>query len=442
MALKSDSDKPTTSKVRHARRKITCVDVSESVKRKLREGEVLYWTDKAPHKGKFVAYSRWRDALGRRQRSKTRSFDTDKDALAFLMSLRKEQERVVGRYADRPLRDWFDFVSESRWPTRISSVTIDNKKSRWARFIGPFLGDAPMRTITRAVIVAWLDEMIERETPHSQLVEAKNDLHKLFEDAIDLEEYDRNPVRGAELSASELRDKIVLGPAKIVELLDKMSDAQNSGKLPGWIVGMTACGLLAGLRKGECQALSWGTDGLDLARGFINIHRAAHRDEDGVLSVGLPKGGKKRSVAIPPQLREVLSSFAPDDLEAAIQEGRLVWSTRSGGMYQPKQIKSWFDKLKSACSLPDSMQFRDTRATYASLVDHLALGQKTTLELMGHERIQVTTERYMESLDESKRDAAQKLGRALKPRRGRSQARATPPESRSVERSPRTPREG
>jgi integrase len=389
------------------------MEVSEAVRKKLREGEVLYWTDKAPHSGKFVAYARWKDPFGRSQRSKTRSFDIDKDALAFLVSLRHDQQRLVGRYSDRPLRDWFDWCSEKRWPSRIASVTISNKKSRWKRFIDPYLGSAAMKAITKAVVTAWLEELEAKETPPSQLIEAKNDLFKLFEDAIDQEEYDRNPVRKTELEKPDLRQKVVLSSAEIASLLKQMDEYASQGVLPEWIVGMTACGLLAGLRKGEIQALCWGTEGVDLTTAFINVNRSAHRNENGVMSVGLPKAGKTRRVPIPTQLKSVLNRLAPDDIDIAMTEGRLVFPSRRRQMIYPKQIKEQFDELKTLCKLPTTMQFRDTRASYASLLDSMALGQKTTLELMGHESIQVTTERYMESQDEAKRVAGAKLGRML-----------------------------
>lgn len=404
------------------------MEVSEGVRRKLREGETLYWTDAAPHHGKFVAYARWKNPFGRSQRSKTKSFNTEREALDYLVSLRKDKERLIGKFADRPLRDWFEFCAEKRWPGKIATVTIANKKSRWTRFIDPYLGSSVMRAVNKAVITSWLDELSDKAIPKTQLVEVKNDLHKLFEDAIDQEEFDRNPVRGAEVPDIELRSKVVLSTKEIHALLTSMEAAVLKETLPPWIVGMTACGLLAGLRKGECQALCWGASGVQLDAGFINVHRAIHRDESGHLTIGLPKGGKKRRVPIPPQLNEVLAKLKPSDLETAEGECRLVFESRNGGAIQPKQIKTWFDTLKKECGLPSQMQFRDTRATFASLLNSMALGQKTTLEMMGHESIGVTTERYMEALDDAKREAGKQIGKILRPKPSKKKASSTPPE--------------
>lgn len=405
---------PTTSKLRQTRRKIISMEVSEGVRKKLREGETLYFTDKPPHNGKFVAYARWKDSFGRPHRSSTRSFSSDKEALAFLVSLRQDQLRLIGKYSDRPLRDWFDYCAEKRWPNKISSVTISNKKGRWKKYIEPYLGSALMKAITLAVVVSWLEELGAKGAPPSQVIEAKNDLYKLYEDAIDFEEYDRNPVRNTELAKPELRSKSVLTTEELAKFLSSSTDAVTKGEVPAWIVAMSALGFLAGLRKGEIQALCWGSNGVDLVSGFINITCAAQRDENGELSIGLPKAGKKRRVPIPTELNLALKLVAPTDLAGACSRSDLLFPSRTGRMIHPKQVREKFELLKTTCNLPVEMQFRDTRATYASLLDSIALGQKTTLELMGHESTTTTTERYMESQDSAKKAAAKAISNALK----------------------------
>jgi integrase len=412
-----DPSKVVTSKLRQVGRKMAVMEVSESIRKRLREGETIYWTDKPPHNGKFVAYSRWRDSFGRPHRSSTKGFSSDRDALEFLLSVRGDQQRKLGRYADRPLRDWYEFVSTKKWPSRLSATTIANKKGRWVTYISQYFGPVPMKAITKAAVVAWLEELMEAENPRThQIIESKNDLHKLFEDAIDLEEIDRNPVRNAELATPRLRSKVILGPDKIRSSLSLASAAVEAGQLPQWILSMTVCGLLAGLRKGECQALAWGLEGVDLKTGFINVSRAAHRAPGGKLTIGLPKGGKKRRVAIPDQLKEILQKSAPQDLDAACAQSRLVFPSSAGTMIHPKQIRTTFSSLVELCHLPTEMQFRDTRATFASLLDAIAIGPKTALDSMGHERIELTTERYMESLDESKVKAAKDLNKLVSAR--------------------------
>jgi integrase len=146
-------------------------------------------------------------------------------------------------------------------------------------------------------------------------------------------------------------------------------------------------GARAGLRRGEIVELRW--QDVDLANTRIRISRAYKRDDvTGEWKVGPPKGGRPRTVPIPPDLVHALANIAgPRD--------QLVVQTTDGDRIQPWRLtEAVFKTATDAGITRPGIGAHALRHTYCS---HLAQGGAPTRAiqaLAGHASLR-TTERYM-----------------------------------------------
>ena len=70
------------------------------------------------------------------------------------------------------------------------------------------------------------------------------------------------------------------------------------------LAGLWIAALLTAMRLGELLALRW--EDVDLERGTLAVRRTATRAADGRFTVGEPKGGRRRQVALAPEATAAL----------------------------------------------------------------------------------------------------------------------------------------
>lgn len=142
----------------------------------------------------------------------------------------------------------------------------------------------------------------------------------------------------------------------------------------------------AGLRRGEIVELRW--QDVDLARGVIRVARACKRNEEGKWVVGPTKGGRPRSIGIPPDLVDALK-------EVRGKRGELVVRTPDGERLAPPAFTEQVarDAARAGIGRP-GLGAHTLRHSYCS---HLALGGAAVTKIQaaaGHQSLR-TTQRYM-----------------------------------------------
>jgi integrase len=159
--------------------------------------------------------------------------------------------------------------------------------------------------------------------------------------------------------------------------------------------------LKTGLRLGELIGLQWAD--LDLQRGKLHVRRTIWR---GV--VGLPKGGRERTVDLPASAVEALKAHRhlcgpyvfcqPDGqpLTAGMTKHPLLRALRMAGISRPEGIIGW----------------HDLRHTYGSHLAMRGVALKVIQELMGHATIEMTM-RYAHLSPEARESAVQELDRPI-----------------------------
>jgi integrase len=166
----------------------------------------------------------------------------------------------------------------------------------------------------------------------------------------------------------------------VEELEQLLAVASPTWRLPYLI------GARAGLRRGEIAELRW--QDVDLGRGVIRVARAYKRGDDGVWTVGPTKGGRPRSIRIPPDLQSALATVEG-------RRGDLVVRGVDGGRISPAVFSEQVarDAARAGIGRP-GIGAHALRHSYCS---HLALGAApvTVIQAVaGHSSLR-TTQRYM-----------------------------------------------
>ncbi len=182
-------------------------------------------------------------------------------------------------------------------------------------------------------------------------------------------------------------------------------DFDEAGRLveaaePEWRPALLL-GIKAGLRIGEIIGLQWAD--LDLVRGRINVRRTIWRG-----NVGTPKGGRSRTVDIPPSLVLVLK-------KARHLNGPFVLAGRDSGPMTEGQLKAPLERAlrKSGISREEGrIGWHDLRHTYGSHLAMKGVPLKVIQELMGHASIEMTM-KYAHLSPETKKTAVLVLDEKL-----------------------------
>ena len=186
-----------------------------------------------------------------------------------------------------------------RWmanKTKLTVRTREGYESKLRRHIYPKLGDAPLRSLTPAVIREWHAGL---DTGPTATAHAYALLHAILETATDDELLPANPCRlKGQMRAKRKKQPVLLGLSEVGAL----ADAVPQPRFRALVLLAAWCGP----RWGEVAELR--RRDLDEGCTVLTVARAVtHRvTEEGRCHIGLPKDGEERRVAIPPHIRQDL----------------------------------------------------------------------------------------------------------------------------------------
>ncbi|OKH91720.1 integrase [Streptomyces uncialis] len=244
---------------------------------------------------------------------RARSFDTHDDAKRW--KAKAEHESAQGEFVDARRGDMLlkDYVEVHWWPSRTDEPsTFGPMRSRIWRHIIPLLGTKRLRDIDAAALRTFKAELLTRVEGSAPVIWTH--LSTILEAAVDDQRIVRNPCRSSRTVKAPRPQR---GKAKAWS--QKTADAVRDALNARYRLALDLT-LGAGLRQGEAFGLA--EDDIDLENGFVHVRRQLRWDHRARPYFCLPKGGKTRSVPIPPllvsRIRSALKEFPP-------VECRLPW---------------------------------------------------------------------------------------------------------------------
>lgn len=342
------------------------------------------------HEGKWrVQYTLVEPTGIKRRLSKL--FPRQAEGKEFLRSLRRDDQTVEGsRRRSLSLGEWVEWLAAHDWPEVLAEQTIQDRMSRFQRYVRPVFGAVPLARIDPLQVRHFYSGLRRDQVGPATIHALKRDLVRIFNQAVT--PYQRVPTTLANpfrltLPLPPTRQAVALTPEQAREAL--ASPNLNSSRR-----GMLALFLLAGVRLGEQMALS--REQLLFAENLIVIDRAVRVKKGGAQYVGLPKGGKKRMVVMCPSLQELLWH-----LTANKKPQDLVWAAAFENKPRMRKLvyATWRTIVKDA-GLPETMSPHDCRLTHINWIEKLMpLVSRTTLkEHIGHAAQGVTEVNYTRPL--------------------------------------------
>ncbi|MEV7087973.1 tyrosine-type recombinase/integrase [Streptomyces sp. NPDC093085] len=223
-----------------------------------------------------------------------RSFDTSKDAKQWLASAKTDTKR--GEFVDP--RDGAislnDYIEEYWWPGRTDEPSTKGPmRSRIWNHIIPLLGDFALREIDAASLRAFKAELLTRVEESTAEVIWRH-LTTIFSAAVDDKRLLKNPCKAhrSVKPPKPSQKKAKAWRRSVVDLV--RSSLQERYRFA------VDLGLGLGLRQGEAFGLA--EEDFDFEACVVHIRRQLRWDSKGRPYFCLPKGGKTRTVPLPPNL--------------------------------------------------------------------------------------------------------------------------------------------
>jgi integrase len=321
------------------------------------------------------------------RRAAPKTVTTKAQAMALERELRIQKEKVPSIEVPKEagFSDFAGHWKETRtidWkPANLRSYEINLRCH-----LVPFFADTGLRSIQVESIEKYKVAKVEKGLSPKTINNHLGILSSLFNDAIKWGYADKNPVLQVRKVRSDVDQAVYSFWEKEESTVFLLAVQQHySDWLPFF---MTA--LRTGMRLGELAALCWSD--IEFERSQIVVCRSySHGYET------LPKGGKRRTIPMSPQLTELLKAASQH------ASSERVFSANDGSLLDSNKVKRtfWGAIKKAGVS---RIRIHDLRHSFASQLVIAGRALYEVMELLGHRDIK-TTQRYAHLSPAIKRDA-------------------------------------
>ncbi len=287
--------------------------------------------------------------------------------------------------------------------TQVKPTTFENYESCIRRYVIPFFGQAPNKTISVKTVMAFVQHI---EGTANLSATTKKKILTIFKTALRAG-LKSMPQRATILEAvvlpkTETKEVQVFSMAEQRQIEAAVYHTADTRAL-----GIVVC-FYTGIRLGELCALRWSD--IDLEAGTMNICRTVSRTrcfEPGgpktMLLVGSPKSRKSaRKIPLPAFLLQLIQQHwrsAPDHYY--VVSGKDV-------PIDPRSYEKIYKNVLSIAGVKDR-KFHAIRHTFATRALELGVDIKTISEILGHSGVSVTLNIYAHSMLEQKKKAIDKF---------------------------------
>lgn len=199
----------------------------------------------------------------------------------------------------------------------------------------------------------------------------------------------------------------ILGEAEARAVLAAAKDRRNGAR---WSVAFAL-----GLRQGEALGLRWSD--VDLEQGTITVRHSLGRVKGKGLQLGPTKGGKERTIVLPPPLLADLKAHRKEQAAERLTAGSqwhdldYLFPWPDGKPIDPREDRDHWKALLVDADAPD-VRGHSARHTAATMLLAKGVQIEVVKEILGHSSITVT-EIYQHRVDDLHLDAAQRMAAAF-----------------------------
>jgi len=388
--------------------------INERIRKKLRDanGKIRFNV-----KVYDVRYRYKDEATGENISTIKRGFTTKGDAEKFLVELNYNLERksfvaptiiLVSDY----LIDWID-----------SYVAVNLKRSTYLSYrrivekqIIPIIGGIDLKNLLPDNIDKMYAYLLkEGRSDNNGGLSAKTVLyiHRVLNEALEHAVKKRiiynNPIKYITNTPKPKKFKAQIYNAK--EILDLLKCTKDSiFELP------VALAAICGLRRGECLALT--IDDIDFQNMTININKQLNQYENELIITEPKSEDSNRVVSAPSEIFDIITKRIKNIernknlLESEYKDNKLIVCNEDGDFIKPGYFTKNFNRFLKRNNLK-VIRFHDLRHSCASLMLKSGVPMKIASQILGHSTIGITADLYTHVLHESKKEAAELIGKEL-----------------------------
>lgn len=309
-------------------------------------------------------------------------------------------DRSEGR---RTLAQW-----QADWEktNQLAAATRATGISAWARWIGPRLGDTPIRTLTAQMVQTWITEISDAGAGVPVQQQALAQLRRLIRLAIESEAIAADPTRNVRVGKDAGVQRPPITPLSPTHVAALIAAVPEDYRLLVEVLAVT------GMRQGEAFALTVGD--LDLDRVPPQIWVRASWSPHGGGHLKATKTNKARIVVLPADTAARLAAHvagkaADDPVFTTVNGCRISSSNFRERVWVPA-----VDKVRAEDpSLPDRVTVHELRHFYATTALVNGVDLVTVSKQLGHSATAVTADVYARWVPTAGAAAATAVGNAL-----------------------------
>ena len=256
------------------------------------------------------------------------------------------------------------------------------------RYIVPELGRVKLSKLTKARVIQFSDDLVERAPSRSLAKKVVGSLKGILNEAVHREKLAVNPAAGIQIGTGGRHKKKVQIPAKkdVKAILAKLDELAKDSKSWRRRRAILATAIHTGMRASEIRGLPWSS--VDLKAGKVSVTQRA--DENGVIGA-LKSESAKRVISIPASLVRILLEW-----KAECPHGDLAFPTGRGN---PESLANIYNRawkpVQIAVFRKARYNFHALRHFHASmLIEDGGANPKEVQVEMGHASIQITYDLY------------------------------------------------
>ena len=173
-------------------------------------------------------------------------------------------------------------------------------------------------------------------------------------------------------------------------------------------VGILLC-LYTGLRIGELVALTW--DDVNFKTKELNINKTITRirkNKEWIEMIIEPK--TKKSIRKIPLGNEIIILLKESKKKKI---SKYIVSNKTGDRALIRTYQYFFTRIQKLLNIKEVLNFHALRHTFATRAIESGMDIKTLSEILGHSNTSITINRYVHSLDETKKKAMNKLSKMI-----------------------------
>ncbi|MEW6572938.1 MAG: tyrosine-type recombinase/integrase [Bacillota bacterium] len=302
---------------------------------------------------------------------------------------------------------WLDEWMETFKKRKLRPTTYESYEVMIRRHIKPALGHIPLKDLTALQVQKLYNDKEDAGLSARTIRYIHQIIHSALEKARQLKMVPFNVSEGAELPPLNAKQVQALSPDE----LEKFFRVCKQKTWQRWEPAFTLL-VESGMRRGELLALQW--PDVDFESKLLSVRQGLTRTRTAGLQIAAPKTETAmRTIPLTPKAEAALRNQKRQQAQekllagAAYQDNNLVFATEHGTPIEPRNLNRAFQRICQGAGIKATLH--QLRHTFASRLIQAGADVKTTSEILGHAKSNLTLDTYTHSSLERKREAMRKL---------------------------------